>query len=62
MRNYFGVSGTLAPVDAKGIKGVNPRACVGSFIIDGVDVPIRTQVHISGRLSTLGLTLHSCPL
>ncbi|MCI49128.1 hypothetical protein A2U01_0070371, partial [Trifolium medium] len=44
---------------AKGLKGVDSRACAGPLPTNGVNVPVRPQVHISKRLSALGLTHYS---
>jgi hypothetical protein len=55
MWDYFDVSRTEAPVEARGLKG-----SITNFIVptDGATVQIRPQVHISERLSALGLVCH----
>ncbi|MCI90086.1 hypothetical protein A2U01_0111376, partial [Trifolium medium] len=49
MRLFLCIQNSSPPVEAKGLKGVDSRACAVSFPTNGVNVPIRPQVHISER-------------
>ncbi|MCI54806.1 hypothetical protein A2U01_0076056, partial [Trifolium medium] len=41
VRIFWCIRNSSPPVEAKGLKGVNSRACAVSFPTDGTNVPIR---------------------
>ncbi|MCI81492.1 hypothetical protein A2U01_0102766, partial [Trifolium medium] len=55
---FWCIQNSSPPVEAKGLKGVYPQACAVSFPTDDANVPMLPQVHISERLSALGITRH----